>query len=581
MRKLRLIVLLYVLAGAAAYGFASPPKDHATPEDLLTTHNPVGRRGGRLVVSQHAEAKTLNPVLAVDRPSREVLGMLNADLIHINRLTHRTESALAKSWKVSRDGKQYTLQLRRGIRFSDGEPFDSQDVTFSFQVYLDKKSNSSQRDLLMIGGKPIEVAALGPYAVRVTLPQPYAAGDRLFDGIAMLPRHLLEQGYREGKLGQAWPLTATPAQIAGLGPFRLKQYTPGQQIALERNPHYWKADSKGNRLPYLDDLVFLVLPTENAESPRFQAGDTDIISQVGVKLFEDLGKDASQKYRLQDAGPGLEYNFLVFNLNDDVAGRLPAIEREQKWFKDLAFRKAVSQAVDRQGAVNLVYRGRGTALASHVTPGNPAWMDSRLQPRPASPEQARKLLASAGYGWNSEGLLHDRADQMVKFSILVSSNNQQRTVIANLIQQDLTKLGMQVTVVPLEFRSFVQRVLETHNYETAVMGFASGDTDPNGEINFWLSSGFNHFWNLGQKKPATDWEAEIDGLMEKQLTTRDQKARKKLYDRVQQIVAEELPIVVIASPHILVGSKLKLKNFEPAILGPYTLHNVEELFWEE
>ena len=579
MRKLRLSVLLYVLAGAVAQGFVSPPSERATPEELLITHNPVGRRGGRLVVSQHAEAKTLNPVLAVDRPSREVLGLLNADLIHINRLTHRTESALAKSWKVSGDGKQYTLQLRRGIRFSDGEPFDSQDVTFSFQVYLDEKSNCSQRDLLLIEGKPIAVAALGPYAVRVTLPQPYAAGDRLFDGIAMLPRHLLEQGYREGKLGQAWPLTVTPAQIAGLGPFRVKKYTPGQQIALERNPHYWKADSKGNRLPYLDDLVFLVLANENAESPRFEAGDTDIISPVGAKLFEDLGKDASQRYRLQDAGPGLEYNFLLFNMNDDVAGRLPVIARQQEWFKDLAFREAVSQAINREDVVRLVYLTRGTALASHVTPGNRAWMDSRLQPRPASGEQARKLLASAGYGWNSEGLLHDRAGQMVKFSILVSSSNQQRSQMAGVIQDDLKNVGMQVSIVALEFRSFVQRVMETHNYEIAVMGFASGDTDPNGEMNFWLSSGSNHLWNLGQKKPATDWEAEIDGLMEKQLTARNPKARKKLYDRVQQIVAEQLPIVVIASPHILVGSKPTLKNFEPAILAPYALHNVEELFW--
>lgn len=579
MRKLRLSFLLYVLAGAVAQGFAVPPIVHATPEELLITHNSVGRHGGRLVVSQHAEAKTLNPVLAVDRPSREVLGVLNADLIHINRLTHQTESALAKSWKVSRDGKQYTLQLRRGIRFSDGEPFDSQDVTFSFQVYLDERSNSSQRDLLMIEGKPIAVAALGPYAVRVTLPQPYAAGDRLFDGIAMLPRHLLEQGYREGKLGQAWPLTVTPAQIAGLGPFRVKKYTPGQQIALERNPHYWKADSKGNRLPYLDELVFLVLANEDAEAPRFEAGDTDILSPVGAKLFEVLGKDASQGSRLQDAGPGLEYNFLLFNMNDDVAGRLPEIARAQKWFKDLAFREAVSQATNREDVVRLVYLARGTALASHVTPGNRAWMDSRLQPRPASTEHARKVLASAGYGWNSEGLLHDPAGQMVEFSILVSSSNQQRTHMANLIQEDLKKLGMQVSVVPLEFRSFVQRVMQTHNYEIAVMGFASGDTDPNGEMNFWLSSGSSHLWNLGQKKPATNWEAEIDVLMQKQLTARDPKARKKLYDRVQQIVAEQLPIVVIASPHILVGSKLKLKNFEPAILAPYALHNVEELFW--
>ncbi|HJZ51654.1 MAG TPA: ABC transporter substrate-binding protein, partial [Candidatus Acidoferrales bacterium] len=158
----------------------------------MITDNAPGHAGGRLAVALRSEPKTLNPALAEDEPSRDVIRCLTADMIHINRSSLKTEPALAKSWRVSRDGKQYTLQLRRGLRFSDGQPFNADDVIFSFQVYLDEKVDSSQRDLLVIGGKPITVAKLDDYTVRFELAQPYAAAERLFDGVAILPRHLLE-----------------------------------------------------------------------------------------------------------------------------------------------------------------------------------------------------------------------------------------------------------------------------------------------------------------------------------------------------------------------------------------------------
>jgi peptide/nickel transport system substrate-binding protein len=573
-------VVLIVLATLTAATWAKTDKSAAGKEELLTSTTELGRYGGRLVVSQRAEAKTLNPVTAIDRPSREVLYRMHADLIHIDRVTHRTEPALAKSWTASKDGRQYTLHLRRGIRFSDGQAFDSDDVVFSFQVYLDEKVHSPQRDLLMARGQTITVQKLDPYTVLFRLAQPDAAAERLFDSVAILPRHLLERAYRDGTLSQTWSLTTPPDQIAGLGPFRLKKYLPGQQITLERNPYYWKADTKGNRLPYLDELMFLMVASEDAEAIRFQTGDTDVISRLNSENYALLAKDQeSRGYRLQDLGSGLEYNFVLFNLNDDTAGRLPDIERKQKWFRDVKFRQAVSAAIDRAGIVRLVYQGRGTPLWAQVTPGNGLWLDSHIPQPPQSLSRARELLKSAGFSWNKDGRLQDHNGQILEFSIISSSSNSQRMLIANIIQQDLAKLGMQVGVVPLEFRTFLQRVTQTHEYEAAVMGLLSGDVDPNVEMNVWASSGGTHLWNLGEKQPATPWEAEIDNLMEQQAITRNYNMRKKLYDRVQEIVAEQLPIICVATPNILVGSKKGLGNFRPAILDHYTLHNAEDLFW--
>jgi len=571
------VVLLLVASGVAQTTKSAPAK-----EELLTSPGEVGRYGGRLVVSHRAEAKTLNPVTAVDRPSREVLYRMHADLIHINRATQRTEPALAQSWTVSGDGRQYRLRLRRGIRFSDGQPFDADDVVFSFQVYLDEQVHSWQRDLLIAHGQAITVRKLDPYTVQINLAQPDAAAERLFDGVAILPKHLLEKPYQDGTLAQTWGVTTPPEQIVGLGPFRLKKYAPGQQITLGKNPYYWKADAKGNRLPYLDEITFLVVASEDAEIIRFQAGDTDIINRLSADNYALLAKDQQTRgYAVQDLGPGLEYNFLLFNMNDDTAGRLPEIARKQNWFREVKFRQAISAAIDRAGIIRLVYQGRATALWTHVTPGNKLWIDSRIPQPPQSQGRARELLQAAGFTWNQEGKLVDHNGQAVEFSILTSSSNNQRTQIANIIQQDLAKLGMQVSVVPLEFRAFVQRITQTHEYEAAVMGLVSGDADPNPEMSIWMSTGVTHLWNLSEKNPATPWESELDRLMQQQVVTLNYQARKKLYDRVQEIVAEQLPILCVASPNILVAGKKGLGNFRPAILDPYTLHNAEELFWKQ
>jgi len=579
-RRIRLAkaCVVLIVAISCAYAGARALPSHASDDRMIADGTP-GHAGGRLVIALRSEPKTLNPALALDEPSRDVIRCLTADLIHINRESLKTEPALAKSWSVSRDGRQYTLQLRRGLRFSDGEPFNADDVIFSFQIYLDEKVDSSQRDLLIVGGKPITVVKVNDFAVRFELAQPYAAAERLFDSIAILPRHLLESGYRDGTFSRAWSLSMPPSQFAGLGPFRLKEYIAGQRVVLERNPYYWKADRAGNQLPYLNEIVFLFVPSEDAQVIRFQSGDTDVLSRFSADNFAVLQKQQATKgYHLDDLGAGLEYNFLFFNMNDLAAQGPPEIAKKQVWFQDLRFRQAVSAAIDRAGIVRLVYNGRATPLWDQVTPGNKLWLDEKITHPARSLEQARQLLESAGFSWKSDGALVDPHGNSVEFSILTSSSNAQRTKIATIVQDDLSQLGMTVQVVPLEFHALVDRLTNTYNYEAAVMGLVSGDADPTSEMNVWLSSGETHLWHPRQEKPATAWESEMDRLMQQQLVTLDYAKRKNLYDRVQEIVAEDLPIICLVSPNILVGAANRVGNFRPAILVPYALWNIEQLY---
>ena len=555
---------------------------HAVGDDRLLVSGPPGRSGGRLVSAQRTEPKTLNWAVAADSGSREVLQCLMADLIHINRQSLAVEPALAKSWKVSRDGLHWELELRQGIKFSDGHPFDADDVVFTFQAILDEQVHSPQRALLMLEDKPIGVRKLDPYRVAFDLPQPYSVPDRLFDGVFILPRHKLEAAWKQGKLAGAWPLSAAPSDLAGLGPFRVKQYVAGQRIILERNPYYWKVDQAGTQLPYLTELEFLFAGNEDNQVLRFQAGESDIINRVGARNFAVLEKDRKRRGDdLVNAGGSLEYNFLFFNLAGLPPGTAPPIAAHQAFLRRKSFRQAVSAAIDRDAIVRLVYLGRAVPLAGPVPPGNKAWVNTALPAPVRSLERARQVLAADGFRWNREGALADPEGRPVEFSILTSNNNPERLQMATLIQDDLKQIGMRVNVVQLEFRSLLERVQRTHEYEACVLSLASPDADPNPDMAVWLSSGANHLWNPEQKTPATPWEAEIDGLMRRQMVTRSYAERKAMFDRVQAIVVEYHPLVPLVSPNLLCGAKKDLANFLPALIEPYTLWNVERLYWRE
>jgi peptide/nickel transport system substrate-binding protein len=576
----KFLLTLSALFPLLEFGLSGPAPQPVQPgEDVLITQGEPGRFGGNLVVSLHSDPKTLNPVTALDLPSKEVIGLLSADLIHINRYTERTEPALAKSWKVSPDGKRYTLELRHGIRFSDGQPFDADDVVFSFRIYLDENAHSPQRDFLVVGGKPIEVQKLGPYQVVFQLAQPYAAAERLFDSVAILPRHLLERAYQEGKIAQAWGVSTPPNEIAGLGPFRLKHYVPGQQIVLERNPYYWKADSEKRRLPYLDQITFLIVPTEDAEVIRFQSGDVDAISNFSAENYALLSKDQkSRRYQLYDLGPGLEYDFVFFNLNDLSGKSLPELSKKQAWFREAKFRQAVSLAIDREAIVRLVYQGRAAPLWDQVTPGNKLWVDPNIPHPTRSLEKAAELLRSAGFTRHPDGTLVDQSGQPVEFSILTNPSNAQRSQMAALIQDDLSQLGMRVHVVPLEFQAVMSRVFDTYNYEACVLGLVSGDADPNPEMNVWTTGGGTHVWDLSSTKPDTSWQSELDQLMHQQMTILDYRKRQAVYDRVQQIVAEEDPIICLVSPDVLIAARNDVGGLKPAVMRDYALWNADQLY---
>ena len=262
--------------GLAGCGTSSPSSSPAAGNPAAPAASIT--RGGTLTVSVRAEPRSFSRIVARDSTTDLLTNLTQAKLVRINKVTQEVEPWLAESWTRSDDARRYTLTLRPDVVFSDGQPFTSADVVFTFKAIYDEKTGSNLADSLTANGKKLQVAALDPRTVEIVFAEPFAAGVRLLNNLPILPRHKLQAALDAGQLGNAWNLSTPPSEIVGLGPFVLSAYVPGQRIVFDRNPRYFRKAPDGGALPYLDHLTIEIVPDQNAELLRLEAGQTDMSS---------------------------------------------------------------------------------------------------------------------------------------------------------------------------------------------------------------------------------------------------------------------------------------------------------------
>jgi peptide/nickel transport system substrate-binding protein len=540
-------------------------------------------RGGRLVAAQVSGPKTFNPLFVDDSDSLTVAGCIQATLIRINRQTQQTELDLAESADYTGDGRTLTVRLRPDLRFSDGHPLTADDVVFTFQVIYDPRIPSSVADILKVGGQRIRVEKVDDRTTRFTFPEATAAALRLFDAVYVLPRHILEPIYREGKFEAGWGLSTPPEQVVTPGPFRLQGYEPGQRTVLVRNPYYWKRDDQGRALPYLDEIELVIIPDKSTQLLKFQQGELDVLPAIrteDVQALQPLVETGVAD--TLDLGPSLIAELLWFNLNPGrqaQSGKPYVDPVKLKWFSQVKFRQAIATAIDRAAIVDVVFSGKATPLLTVVSPGETQWHHPGVRPYAYNPNQAARMLDQIGLrDHDGNGTREDEQGNPVKFTLITNAGNVLREKMGLLIQEDLKQIGIEVNFVPVESKTLLGKISTDFDYEACLFSLFGGDTDPNPKSNFLLSSGNLHYWYPLQPAPATPWEAEIDELMAKQATTLDRAERKRLFDRVQQIIAEQVPVIPLVARNLLVAARRRVGNLKPGILYDYVLWNAEELY---
>lgn len=533
-------------------------------------------RGGQLTTTYRREPPTFNRYVGAGaNAATELVARLTGDgLVRINRVTGELEPRLAESWAASDDRLTYTLKLRAGVKFSDGAPFTSVDVLFSFDAAYNG-DGSTLGDAVKVGGKPLEVSAPDDLTVVIRFPAAFGPGLRLLDGLPILPKHKLDAAVRETRFAGAWGSTTPPGEMAGLGPFMLTEYSPGQRVVFARNPNFWRQDAAGVQLPYLDRIVIDIVTDQNAEALRLQAGQADLItSEARPEDIAPFRRDAQAgRLQLVEVGVGVDPNQLWFNL---VAGA-KAKDPRRSWLQSEGLRKAISHAVDRDAFVNAVYLGAGVPIWGPITPGNHIWYTPDVPTYPQDVTRARELLGQVGLAdRNGDGLLEDRTSAPARFAIITQQGHTLRERSVAVIQEQLRKVGLTIDVVTLDTGGLFGRYAKG-DYDAIFFGVESNDFEPSALREFWLSSGQFHFWNPMQPKPATEWEARIDDLMTRQEAMDDLSARTRLFADAQRLLAEHAPALYFASPTIFVAMSPRVVGATPALFNPQVLWNAEAL----
>jgi peptide/nickel transport system substrate-binding protein len=282
-----------------------------------------------------------------------------------------------------------------------------------------------------------------------------------------------------------------------------------------------------------------------------------------------------------DLGPGLGVDYIWFNLNPTKPDGTRPNPVKSAWFSDVRFRKAVSMAVDRDSIAKSTLQGLATPLYGVVSPANRIWANPDLPKIAYDLAQAASLLEAAGFtrrGSADAPELFDARGNRVEFSLLVPAESEPRKLMAAVIQEDLAKLGIRMQVVPIEFAAVTNAWTKSFEYEAILLGLSVSDLEPSSYANLMLSSGAVHQWQPDQKSPATDWETKVDQLFAEQASESDPGKRKLKFYEIQRIMADESPVITIVTRHIVSAANLRVGNFSPSPVFPYSMWNAEELF---
>lgn len=578
-------------AASVAPAGAQPRFAGPLPEDALrVSAGPgvrPGRYGGELVLSTPADPKTFNPLLADEESTTAVLfPLVYTTLVRWDPLTFTDVPELARSWDVAPDGLSYTFHLRRGLRWSDGHPFTADDVAFNLQVIFDPALPSSLRDAFKDSrGRLPRWEKIDDATVRFTLDEVNVLFLSALGSVYLAPRHRLEQAWRDGRFTAAYGLATPQEELAGLGPFRVKAFRPAQRLVLERNPHYWKVDAAGQRLPYLDRVLWLVLPDASTALLRFERGELDLLDEVPAEQYDLLTRlEAKGGVKVWDLGPSLTANFLSFNWNPGkhLDGRPLLDPLHRSWFADARFRRAVSHAIDREGIVATALLGRGRPLYCPDAESNKLWYHP-CKRFPHDPQRAGALLDEMGLkDTDGDGVRDDGQGHPVAFVAITNAENRERVAVGTVIKDDLAKVGIRMELRPVPFNTLVTALRDTHDWEALILAWGSAvPPDPVLGKNIYLSSGELHLWQPGQTTPATAWEARIDALIGRLGSTLDLARRQADHRELADIYAEQQAQIFTYNSNQYAATRAGIGNLQPTLFRPCTYWNAEQLFWEK
>jgi peptide/nickel transport system substrate-binding protein len=544
----------------------------------------IGTYGGQVNLPIQNDPGGLCPALKTTAYSSIVTSYIFEGLVFLDPATLEFKPYIAKSWDVSPDGLQWIFHLRNDVFFSDGVKCSAQDVVFTFNdVIYNEKLHSPLNHNFRIQNKKIDVSAPDSFTVVFKLPFAFAPFLTVA-GMEILPQHLYAKYASNGTLESFLSNSAKPEAVVGTGPFVLEKIELGQRIVLKRNPHYWKKDSAGNSLPYLDKVVLLIISEPNVQMLKFKVGEIDELALLGdhYPILKPLEKELG--FSLYRLGPRWYESFFVFNENNQKNPRTNTYyleEKKQKWFRNKNFRKACAYAINYQEIIDIVYNGLAYPPAGIWGKHKGFFFDSAAVTYSYDMEKAKSLLSQEGFkDVNGDGFLEDSAGNTVEFTITTNAGYKIAEEMYKIVRKDLENIGLKVHLNFIEFNNMIDKLTNTFDWDVAAYSLG-GIIDPHFGKDEEIYSSGRYVINPNQKTPSYPWEDRIAEIFDSAVSEMDKNKRKRLYDEWQETVMDQCTKVYMPLREVILGVNNKFGNIHLSKylgLGEEMLYNIEEIY---
>ncbi|SKA10330.1 ABC transporter substrate-binding protein [Selenihalanaerobacter shriftii] len=539
------LVLIIAVVGFALVGCGQSEKaaEQAPEKNQQQTEKKAQEKvkpksGGTLVFGRGGDSVKLDPADVTDGESMKVTRQMLDGLVEYKPGETEIEPALAKSWETSEDGLTWTFNLRKGVKFHDGTKFNADAVVFNFKRWMNKDHKYHDGQFVywgyMFGGFPgvvKSVEAVDEYTVKFTLKEKLAP---FLANLAMGPFGISSPTAIK-KYGEDYF-----KHPVGTGPFKFVKWVKGDRIILEANEDYWEGR------PYLDKVVFRVIPDNTARFMELQSGSIDMIDGVNPNSVPQIRNADKLKLSLR---PSMNVGYLAMNF-------------DKKPFGNVKVRRAINHAINKKEIIKGLYAGLGKPAKNPLPPS--LWgYNEDIDPYEYNPEKAKKLLAEAGY---PDGF---------KTTLWAMPNPRpympQPKLIAQAMQSDLEAIGVKAEIRSYDWGTYLQKT-ENGEHDMALLGWTGDNGDPD-----------NFLYVLLDKDNAIKGSAgniafyksdPLHELLIKAQTTMDQEKRAELYKKSQKVIHKDAPWVPVAHSNPPLGLKNKVMNYEPSPVGQEKLNDV-------
>jgi len=491
------------------------------------TREPEIKNPHTITIGFLADAKRLLPLLASDSASGEISGLIYNGLTKYDKNIKITGD-LAESWDISSDGLKITFHLRKGVKWHDGVEFTAEDVLFTYKTVIDPKVPTPYSS----NYGPVEkVEALDKYTLRVTYKEPYAPALESW-GMGIIPKHILEGKDITNEYYNRNPL--------GIGPYKLKEWVTGQKIVLEAFDDYFEGK------PKVDKYIARVISDTATMFLELKFGGIDFMGLTPPQFKLQAGSNFFNKYFQKFRYPAFGYTYLGYNLLDAK-------------FSDKRIRQAITHSINKKDIIDGVLLGYGTPCTGPFPPESWAY-NSDVKDIEFNPEKARMLFAQAGWKMGENGLL-EKDGISFSFTVLVNQGNEARLKTAQIIKENLKRVGVDMNIKVLEWQAMLHEFIDKKRFEAVILGWAlSRDPDA---YDIWHSSKTKE----GEFNFISYKNDEVDRLLLEGRQTFDMEKRKRIYHRIHEILVEDQPYTFLYVPDALPVLHKRFKGVEKAPLG--------------